>query len=189
MVVLLDTSFSTDAWIAGRRILDVEIEALIVLAAALEGYVEEEVLVATFHSQTRNSVRFGVLKQFEQSWREARELAPSLAPQGYTRIGAAVRHATALLQASDARHKLLLLVSDGKPTDFDRYEGNYGVEDIAHAVREAAASSIQTFGLAIEQEAKLYLARMLGAGRYRILPSTEGLPDVMAEVFLAMLAR
>ena len=187
VVLLLDTSFSTDAWIAGRRILDVEIESLIVLASALEGYVEEEVLVATFHSQTRNSVRFGVVKDFEQSWREARSLAPSLEPQGYTRIGAAVRHASALLRATDARHKLLLLVSDGKPTDFDRYEGNYGIEDIAHAVREAAGYSIQTFGLAIEQEAKLYLARMLGAGRYRILPRTERLPDVMAEVFLAMM--
>jgi nitric oxide reductase NorD protein len=100
-----------------------------------------------------------------------------------------VRHATALLQATEARHKLLLLVSDGKPTDFDRYEGNYGIEDIAHAMREAAACSIQTFGLAIEQEAKLYLARMLGAGRYRILPSTEQLPDVMADVFLALVTR
>ncbi|HKU44285.1 MAG TPA: hypothetical protein VJR89_39270 [Polyangiales bacterium] len=189
VVLLFDTSFSTDAWIAGRRILDVEIESLIVLAAALEGYIEEEVLVATFHSQTRNSVRFGILKDFEQSWRHARELATSMVPEGYTRIGAAVRHATALLQAADARHKLLLLVSDGKPTDFDRYEGNYGVEDIAHAMREAAACAVQTFGLAIEREAKLYLARMLGAGRYRILPSTDELPDAMAEVFLTLATR
>lgn len=187
VALLLDTSFSSDAWIEGKRVLDVEIESLIVLAAALEGYVEQEVLVATFHSQTRNSVRFGVIKDFDQSWQSVHALAPSLAPQGYTRIGAAVRHATALLRATEARHKLLLLVSDGKPTDFDRYEGNYGIEDIAHAVREAAGSSIQTFGLAIEQKAKLHLARMLGAGRYRILPSTEHLPDVMAEVFVSML--
>jgi len=189
VVMLLDNSFSTDAWIAGRRVLDVEIEALVVLGAALEGYIEAEVLVAAFHSHTRNSVHFDVLKDFAQSWREARERAPMLAPQGYTRIGAAVRHATALLQATEARHKLLLLVSDGKPTDFDRYEGNYGIEDVAHAVREASASSIQTFGLAIEQEAKLYLARMLGTGRYRILPNTARLPDVMAEVFLGLVTR
>jgi nitric oxide reductase NorD protein len=55
VVMLLVTSFSTDAWIAGRRVLDVEIEALIVLAAALEGYVEQEVMVAAFHSQTRTT--------------------------------------------------------------------------------------------------------------------------------------
>ena len=189
VVILLDTSFSADAWIEGRRVLDVEIESLIVLGAALEGYVEEEVLVAAFHSQTRNAVRFGVIKELEQSWRETQMRAVTLTAQGYTRIGAAVRHATALLQDTEARHKLLLLVSDGKPTDFDRYEGNYGIEDVAHAVRSAAACSIQTFGLAIEKEAKLNLARMLGAGRYRILPNTHHLPDIMAEVFLALVSR
>ncbi|MFW6067471.1 MAG: nitric oxide reductase activation protein NorD [Myxococcota bacterium] len=187
ILVLLDTSFSTDAWIEGRRVLDVEMQSLLVLAEAFEGYVEEEVAVASFRSHTRNDVRFGVLKGFEDSWRQLRRVAPALAPEGYTRIGAALRHATAVLDAARARKKLLLLVSDGKPTDYDRYEGRYGQEDVARAVREAGQRRIRTFGVAVEKEAKFHLARMLGPGNYRILPRTSLLPDVMAEVFVGML--
>lgn len=187
ILVLVDTSYSTDAWLEGRRVLDVEIESLLVLSAALEGLVEDEVAVTSFRSHTRHDVRLGVLKGFRDSWAHLRRVAPGLEPEGYTRIGAAVRHATAMLDAAHARKKLLLIVSDGKPTDYDRYEGRYGVEDVSKAVREANQRRILCFGLAVEKEAKLHLARMLGPGRYRILPHTSLLPEVMAEVFLSML--
>jgi nitric oxide reductase NorD protein len=189
ILLLLDSSFSTDSWLDGRRVLDVEIESLLVLSEAFEGYIEEEVAVASFRSNTRTDVRFGVLKGFEDPWIQLRRVAPGLAPQGYTRIGAAVRHATAVLDAAKARQKLLLLVSDGKPTDYDRYEGRYGVEDVAQAVREAHQRHIRIFGLAVEKQAKRYLANMLGPGSYRILPRTDRLPEVMAEVFVGMLTR
>lgn len=187
ILVLIDTSWSTDAWIDGRRVLDIELSALLVVAEAFEGYIEEEVAVASFRSHTRNDVRFGVLKGFGDSWQQLRRIAPSLRPNGYTRIGAALRHGTAILEETKARKKLLLLLSDGKPTDYDRYEGRYGIEDVSRAVREARQRRIHTFGVAIEKEAKLYLARMLGPGSYRILPRPGMLPDVMADVFLSML--
>ncbi|MDP2270428.1 MAG: hypothetical protein Q8K32_06810 [Archangium sp.] len=50
---------------------------------------------------------------------------------GFTRIGPALRHATRLLLECGARKRLLLLVSDGKPSDLDRYERRYGVADVA----------------------------------------------------------
>jgi nitric oxide reductase NorD protein len=187
ILVLVDTSFSTDAWLEGRRVLDVEMQSLLILAEAFAGHLEEEVAVASFHSHTRHDVRFGVLKGFEDRWEVLRRVAPGLVPGGYTRIGAAMRHATAVLDATRANRKLLLLVSDGKPTDFDRYEGRYGVEDVSRAVREAGQRRVHVFGLAIEKEAKLHLARMLGPGSYRILPRTTMLPDAMAEVFVGML--
>lgn len=187
ILVLVDLSFSTDAWVEGRRVLDVEMQSLLVLAEAFSGHLEEEVAVATFRSNTRHDVRYGVLKGFDDSWDVLRASALGLAPAGYTRIGAALRHASSVLDASRARRKLLLLVSDGKPTDYDRYEGTYGVEDVAQAVREASQRQIRVFGLAIEREAKLHLARMLGAGNYRILPRTALLPEVMAEVFVGAL--
>jgi nitric oxide reductase NorD protein len=187
ILVLVDTSWSTDAWLEGRRVLDLELGSLLVVADAFEGYLEEEVAVASFRSHTRKDVRFGVLKGFADPWHHLRSVAPGLAPDGYTRIGAAMRHATAILDAAKASRKLLLLVSDGKPTDFDRYEGRYGIEDVAQAVREAHQRRIHTFGIAIEKEAKLYLARMLGPGAYRILPRPAMLPDVMADVFLSVL--
>jgi nitric oxide reductase NorD protein len=187
ILVLVDTSYSTDAWLQGRRVLDVEVESLLVLSAALEGLMEEEVAVASFRSHTRQDVRFGVLKGFGDSWAHLRRVAPGLEPEGYTRIGAALRHASAILEQAHARKKLVLLLSDGKPTDYDRYEGRYGVEDVSKAVREAGQQRIHCFGLAIEMEAKLHLARMLGPGSYRVLPRISLLPEVMADVFLGML--
>lgn len=187
VLILLDTSYSTDAWLQGRRVLDIGMESLLILSAALEGLIEEEVAVATFRSKTRHDVRFGVLKSFDDAWAQLRRTAPGVEPEGYTRIGTAVRHATAILDEASASKKLLLILSDGKPTDYDRYEGRHGIEDVTRAVREANQRRIKTFGLAIEQEAKLYLARMLGRGSYRILPRTSLLPEVMAEVFLGML--
>lgn len=188
ILILLDTSYSTDAWLGGRRVLDVEVESLLVLAEALEGVVEEEIAVASFNSHTRNSVRFGVLKDFDDDWSTLRAAAPGLVPAGYTRIGAALRHATAMMDRAGAREKLLLFVSDGKPIDYDRYEGRYGIADVAMAVREAKARHVKVFGLAIEKEAKRHLAQMLGAGNYRVLPRTDDLPDVMAEVFVRLIA-
>ncbi len=184
ILVLVDTSYSTDAWIEGRRVLDVEIESLLVLSGAFEGVMEEEVAVASFRSHTRRDVRVGVLKGFHDSWAHLRRVAPGLHPEGYTRIGAAIRHGTAMLDQAKARRKLLLIVSDGKPTDYDRYEGRYGVGDVAMAIREAGQRQVRCFGLAVEKQAKRHLAQMLGPGRYRILPRTSLLPDAMAEFFI-----
>lgn len=189
VLVLLDTSWSTDAWIGGRRVLDIELSSLLVVAEAFEGYLDEEVAVASFRSHTRNDVRYGILKGFEDSWHQMRQVAPSLRPDGYTRIGAAVRHSTAILDKTKARRKLLIILSDGKPTDYDRYEGEYGIEDVRHAIAEARQQRIHTFGIAIEKEAKLYLARMLGPGSYRVLPQPSMLPSVMGELFVDLLMR
>jgi hypothetical protein len=187
ILVLVDTSFSTDAWLDGRRVLDVEMQSLLILAEAFAGHLEDEVAVASFRSHTRHDVRFGVLKGFEDRWGALHRAVPALVPGGYTRIGAAMRHASALLEATGARRRMLLLLSDGKPTDYDRYEGRYGVEDVRQAVREAGQRRVHVFGLAVEKEAKRHLARMLGPGSYRILPQPSRLPDAMADVFVGML--
>ena len=55
-------------------------------------------------------------------------------PRGYTRAGAAIRHAAALLERQPAAHRLLLIISDGKPNDIDGYEGLSGVEDTRQAI-------------------------------------------------------
>ena len=83
----------------------------------------------------------------------------------------------------------LLIVSDGKPTDYDRYEGRYGISDVSMAVREARQRQVRCFGLAVEKEAKRHLAQMLGPGGYRILPRTTLLPDAMAEIFVDLVSE
>jgi nitric oxide reductase activation protein len=186
VLLLLDASLSTDGWVANRRVMDVEQESVVVVGEALAG-LYDEVGIAAFYSRTRRDCRFLTLKGFCEPWPAGYARLWAVEPSGYTRIGPALRHGTELLLRTRARKRLLLLVSDGKPTDLDRYEGHYGIADIRHAVREAEAVSVETVALAVDHRARLYLPRMFGAARFAILPSPAHLADAMARVCLTLL--
>lgn len=182
-LLLLDGSLSSDGWVKGRRVLDVTRDAVILLGDAMDG-VARSLGVAAFSSNTRRDCRFTVLKGFHEPWEQGQRRVVALRPAGYTRIGPALRHATTLLGRCEARRKLLLLLSDGRPTDFDRYEGRYGVADVRRATQEAHDRGVHTFALAVEREASAHLAAMFGVGHHRVLHGPEGVADAMADVLL-----
>lgn len=186
-LLLIDVSASTDAWIEGSRVLDIATESALVLGEVLSQW-GDRVGMAGFYSNTRRDCRFVMLKPFDADWRRSRAALTGLEPTGYTRIGPAVRHGTALLQGQRAAKKLLLLLSDGKPIDYDRYEGRYGIADVRQAIREAHHSRIHTYALAIDVQAKLYLPQMFGSGSFRILPHPAHLVRGLSEVY-GQLAR
>ena len=186
-MLLIDMSASTDAWIEGSRVLDIATESALVLGEVLSQW-GDRVGMAGFYSNTRRDCRFVMLKPFDADWHRSRAALTGLEPTGYTRIGPAVRHGTALLQGQRAAKKLLLILSDGKPIDYDRYEGRYGIADIRQAIREAHHSRIHTYALAIDVQAKLYLPQMFGSGSFRILPHPTHLVRGLSEVY-GQLAR
>ena len=122
------------------------------------------------------------LKRFDEPYDNgiARRIA-ALEPEHYTRAGAAIRHASTLLLAQPASHRLLLLLSDGKPNDVDDYEGRYGVEDIRRAVTEARLQGVFAFCLTIDRRAADYLPAVFGAHQYALLPCPERLPAVLLD--------
>ncbi len=181
-VILLDASLSTDAWVAGRRVLDVARDAVIMLGEALDG-LHDELGVATFWSHTRRDCRFGVIKGMTEPWARAWPRLVSVEPAGYTRIGPALRHATHLLSKTRARKRLLLIVSDGRPTDYDRYEGRYGIGDVSMAVRETSDAGVQPFALTVDAKARHSFAEMFGHGRFAVRTRPDRLVDAMAEVY------
>ena len=138
--------------------------------------------VAAFCSQSRRDCRFYVAKGFADPWDVGAKRVVSLEPGGFTRIGPAIRHATAELQKCGARQKLLLLVSDGKPSDVDRYEGRYGVADVHRAVLDAQGVGVVTHALAMDPAAKAWLPSMFGHGRASVVNRPEELVTVLAEV-------
>ena len=75
------------------------------------------------------------------------------------------------------------MVSDGKPNDYDRYEGRYGIEDVRKAVQEAKDEHIEVFSLAIDHNAKFYIPRMFGSQGYRILGHATQLPQALTEFY------
>ena len=95
--------------------------------------------------------------------------------------GAALRHATSTLMRQPAAHRLLLLLSDGKPNDIDAYEGRYGLEDMRQAVTEARLQGIAPFCLTIDRQAARYLPMVFGAHHYALLPRPEELPQVLLQ--------
>lgn len=181
MLILLDSSLSTDSWVRGKRVMDVAKETLLVLGEALEPS-GTQTYVGAFFSNTRRDCRWLEVKSFAGEWREARRRLLALEPTGYTRIGPALRHATTLLDSVSARRKLLLLVSDGKPTDYDQYEGVHGLQDVKQAVREASQLGITTFALAIDAQARVYLPQMFGLHGYKMILHPGELTHVMEEV-------
>jgi nitric oxide reductase NorD protein len=106
----------------------------------------------------------------------------------YTRAGAAIRHATAVLAAQAARYRLLLVLSDGKPNDIDEYEGRYGIEDTRQAVAEARLQGLVPFCLTVDRDAPAYLPSIFGRGGYALLRRAEHLPAVLVEVVRKLLA-
>jgi nitric oxide reductase NorD protein len=185
-LLLLDLSSSTDSWIKGQRVLDVAKESLLVLGEVLSLYCDP-VGIGGFYSYTRRDCRFVILKDFAEPWPQCKATLASVEPTGYTRIGPAIRHGISLLQQQRATQKLLLLISDGKPTDYDRYEGRYGIADVRQAVREAGQVRIHTYALAIDVQAKLYLPEMFGAGNYQILPHPSRLVHSLAQLYTRLL--
>lgn len=183
LAVLVDASASTDAWVAGGlRIVDVEKEALVVLLEALDVLGDRHAVLA-FSGEGPGAVRVSTVKAFdERSGPSARRRVAGLEPDGYTRVGAAIRHATTLLGAERARHRLLLLLSDGKPNDVDEYAGRYGIEDTRQAVAEARLQGLVPFCLTVDREAPAYLPAIFGPGRYAVLSSPGLLPTVLVDV-------
>ena len=75
----------------------------------------------------------------------------------------------------------MILLSDGKPNDYDKYEGKHGINDTKQALRELKQNNINSFAMAIEAEARYYLPQMFGQNHYRILSEpNELLPTLIA---------
>lgn len=188
VVILVDLSLSTDAGVDGRRVLDVSKDSLLVLSEVFSHF-GDAVEVAGFYSQTRNQVFYRTLKRFDEPWTSLRSAIGALEPRGYTRIGPALRHGTRRLMDVTAKHRVLLVLSDGKPGDFDRYEGRYGIGDIRQAIREAEGHGVRIHALAIDKQARDYLPQMLGARRFAILREPGDLPEALGAFFAELLGR
>jgi nitric oxide reductase NorD protein len=183
VALLVDVSLSTDSWTGGRRVLDVEKEALLVFAHALEACGDDHAIL-TFTSLRRQSVKVNTVMGFDEAFGPAvtRRIA-ALKPGHYTRMGAAIRHAVAEVLKRASRHRLLIVINDGKPNDSDHYEGRYGAEDTRRAVQEALRSGVSVFGVTIDASAQAYFPMLFGRGGYAIVSEPSRLPSVLPALY------
>ncbi|MCL7941761.1 VWA domain-containing protein [Halomonas sp. ATCH28] len=186
--ILVDVSLSTEAWLQDRRVLDVAKEALLVLGHGLAG-CGDDYSIHSFTSQRRHKVWVNTLKTFDEPMgdRVSRRIA-ALRPGSYTRMGPAIRHLTKQLSERPNRHRLLLLLTDGKPNDNDYYEGRYGIEDTRKAVLEARRQEVRVFGVTIDREAGQYIPHLFGRGGYAIVQRPEHLSLALPGIYRQIIA-
>ncbi|HMU97438.1 MAG TPA: VWA domain-containing protein [Chitinophagales bacterium] len=182
ILLLLDISLSSDGYAAGKRIIDVEKDVSILFGEILNEF-NIEFSIDGFSSKTRNFSTYITLKDFNEDWNKAKYKIGAVEPNGYTRIGPALRHAGARLSKTEAKNKWIILLSDGKPNDYDRYEGQHGINDVKQALRELNEAKINSYALAIEAQAKYYLPQMFGQNHYQILTSPEELIKSLAKLY------
>lgn len=183
VTLLVDVSLSTDAWVDGYRVLDVEKEALLVLAHGLSACGDHHSIL-TFTSRRRSWVRLETVKAFGEPMSASVERRiGALKPGYYTRIGAAIRHAASDLAAQPQRKKLLIVLTDGKPNDVDHYEGRFAVEDTRKAVQESRRLGMPVFGVTIDAAAQSYFPTLFGRGGYAIVGNIRRLPAALPALY------
>lgn len=176
-LLLADLSLSTEAWVGEeRRVIDVIRDSMFLFAEALS-VTRDRFALYGFSSKQRTDVRFHTLKEFDEPYSDiVRGRIDSIGPAYYTRMGAAVRHATDILVRQKARERLLLLVTDGKPNDSDQYEGRYGIEDTRKALIAARQQGLRPFCVTVDQEAHEYLPHIFGKDNFIIIRKPSELP-------------
>ncbi|RKZ70161.1 MAG: nitric oxide reductase [Gammaproteobacteria bacterium] len=186
-LLLADLSLSTDAYINNNsRVIDVIRDSLYLFAEALTATGDRFALHG-FSSRNRNHIRFYNIKGFNDNYdNNIRGHIDAIRPGYYTRMGAAIRYATELLTKEASSQKLLLILTDGKPNDLDKYEGRYGIEDTRMAVLEAEKLGLQPFCVTIDEQAEDYLPYLFGSRSYVLVRNAEELPRKLPLLYLRL---
>ncbi len=170
-----------------KRIIDLEKESLVLFIKALET-IGDSYGIYAFSGYGRDNVEFYVIKDLmEQFTDKVKKRIDKVAPIRSTRMGPAIRHATAKLDAYDAKVKILMLVSDGRPQDHgygrDRTEKEYAIHDTKQALLEARRKGITPFALTVDKEGHDYLGQMCEDMGYEVVADIEQLPQRLPTLY------
>ncbi|WP_170335573.1 nitric oxide reductase activation protein NorD [Ruegeria arenilitoris] len=180
---LIDSSRSTEAAIGDTSVIEVAREAMTALAAGIDA-AGDRLGIWGFSSLRRDRVFLTRCKTFNAPMSaEITANIGALTPRHYTRLGAAIRHVSAQLAEEPSAHKLLIVMTDGKPNDLDHYEGQHGIEDSHMAVREARRAGLSLHGVVIDEDGQDWFARIFGRGGFTLLPSPERLTRALPDIY------
>lgn len=191
IVLLMDLSASTSRYVPGSftPVLDVEKHAATVVAQSLDATLDR-IAVHGFSSNGRHEVHYQRIKDFDEPF-AAPQQQRLAALQGSlsTRMGAALRHAGAALQGETADHKVILLLTDGEPSDVDVFDDDHLVEDARHAVASNAAHGIRSFCLTLDRQADGYVRRIFGARNYLIADRADAFANHTGQTLVRLVAH
>jgi hypothetical protein len=189
VLILLDVSGSAgEASATGVSVHEHQRTAAGALTVALAD-LGDRVALYGFRSSGRRAVQVLPVKRFGDGVdaRVHRRLA-ALEPGAYTRLGAAIRHGAAVLEAEGGTaRRLLVVVSDGFAYDHG-YAGAYGEADARRALAEARRRGTACLCLSVAADTEVRaLRRVFGTAAHAAIPHVADLPAVVGPLFRASL--
>ena len=190
---LLDMSSSTARTISrhpnqpytrpGQKIIDIEKQGLVLMSEALEA-VGDAYAISGFSSEGRRNVKYYQIKRFEEKYSEEIERRiGGITYHNNTRLGAAIRHAAAELERQEARTRLLIILSDGRPYDHDYGDSRYAREDTKTALRQSKIQGITPFCITIDRDSESELKDLYGEVGYTIIDDVMSLPERLPGIY------
>ncbi len=187
VMLLLDLSASLNETPPGsdQTILELSQEAVALLAWAVDK-LGDPFAIAGFASNTRHEVRYQHIKGYSENWNDDVKARLAAMEAGYsTRMGAAMRHAGHYLKAQKADKKLLLILTDGEPSDIDVSDDRLLIEDARKAVQELDRDGIYSYCINLDPKADEYVADIFGQ-QYSVIDHVERLPEKLPRLFLSL---
>jgi nitric oxide reductase NorD protein len=170
-----------------RRIIDVNKEALVIMAQALEELGDAYAIMG-FSGHGRDNVEFYVIKEFDQELSdEVKARVGAVEPKRSTRMGAAIRHVREKFKGVASRAKHVILLSDGFPQDFDyghdRRSNAYGIQDTMVALKELELAGVLPFCITVDKTGHDYLRQMCQSSRYLVIEDIASLPRQLPKIY------
>lgn len=187
VMLLLDLSASLNDIPDGceQTILQLSQEAVSLLGITIEA-LGDEFAIAGFSSNTRHEVRYQHLKGFSEKWNDEVKGRLAAMEAGYsTRMGGALRHAAHYLEARKAEKKILLVLTDGEPSDIDVDDQQLLIQDTHKAVQELDQQGIYTYCINLDPNADEYVQDIFG-NQYTVIDRVERLPEKLPLLFAAL---
>jgi len=188
VLVLLDLSQSTNDQVAGSdmTVLQLAREATVLLADAM-ARIGDSFAIHGFSSNGRHDVGYYRFKDFDRPYGEtAKSRLAGMTAQLSTRMGTALRHAGTFLKDRRAHKKLILLVTDGEPSDIDVHDDRYLMFDAKKAVEENVRHGIFTYCMSLDPRADRYVARIFGVRNYLVLDNLQRLPEKLPLLYMGL---
>ena len=188
VLILIDVSQSTDKVIlkTGKTILDMEKETCALLSISLSE-LGDPFAIAAFCSNSREEVRYQKIKTFDEPYSALVKSKLAGIESSYsTRLGAAIRHSGQELSSQTTYRRLLLILTDGEPSDIDVTDEKYLAEDARHAVAYLAQNGIDTFCFGLETENQTYLTKIFGRKNSLQIRDIEELPERVLSMYLQL---
>ncbi len=188
VLVLLDISKSTGDVIRGENstVLDLARESLVLLADAMSE-LDDEFAIHGFTSNGRRDVSYFRYKDFGVPYGpQAKAALAGITPLLSTRMGPAIRHAGEFLRAQASGRKLLLVITDGEPSDIDIHDSRYLMMDAKKACEGLMRHGIQPFCMSLDPRADKYVATVFGRRNYLVMDKIARLPEKLPLIYLRM---